>query len=248
MTAAPLLTVLIPAYNESAGLARCVSAVEAELGRLGGETEILVVNDGSRDRTGPIADGLVSEFPRLRVLHHAANLGIGAAFKTGLENARGEFVILIPADLAMDLADLGKYLVAAQAADIVVGLRPTVSDYSAFRRLVHYGNIGLLRLLFGAPARQYQYISLYRRATVRQFKLEFTGGAFFLAELIIKAWALGARLAEVEVRFVPRATGRATGANRTQIWLTVRDILRFYWRWLRLGKDRAARWGTEGLS
>jgi len=92
----PLLTVLMPAYNEEAGLARSVNLLLAKLDDLGIQAEILIVDDGSRDRTGKIADELAVKCHRVRAFHHAANQGIGAGFVTGVAQARGEWLILIP--------------------------------------------------------------------------------------------------------------------------------------------------------
>jgi glycosyltransferase involved in cell wall biosynthesis len=241
MSARPALSVLIPAYNERAGLAQSVEAVKARLGALNVDWEILIVDDGSRDGTGQIADALAVDVPHLRALHHAKNQGIGAAFKTGVAQARGEWLILIPADLALDPEELRKYLDAARSVDVVVGNRSDISDYSSFRRLVHNANIRLIQVLFQMPLHQYQYISMYRLATLNEMDIEYTGSAFFLAEILIKARALGARLAEVDIRYLPRRTGQATGARWRQIVITLRDIGRFWWRWAWLGPVTASR-------
>src|SRR5574337_1367105 len=97
----PFLSVLIPAYNEEAGLEQSVEAVLRHLEALHVDAEILVVDDGSRDRTGQVANALADRHPQVRAFHHAVNRGIGAGFLTGIEQARGEWLILIPADLAM---------------------------------------------------------------------------------------------------------------------------------------------------
>jgi glycosyltransferase involved in cell wall biosynthesis len=241
MTSRPRLTVLVPAYNESAGLAYCVAAVQARLAALATPAELLIVDDASRDNTAAVAAALAQANPEVRLIRHAVNGGIGATFTTAVANARGEWLILIPADLAMDLDDLHKYLDAAQTADIVVGNRSDIRDYSLVRVLVHYANITLNRVLFQMPLRQFQYISLYRLATLRQIEIEYAGSAFFLAEVLIKAQALGAHLSEVSVRYVPRTTGRATGAKLVLVVTTIRDMFRFWLRWVRLGPVAASR-------
>lgn len=241
------LSVLIPAFNERAGLAGCVDAVRVQLAELELDAEILIVDDGSSDGTDSIAEALAAGVTHVRVVHHPHNRGIGAAFMTGVANARGEWLILIPADLALDPAELHKYLDASQAADIVVGNRSDISDYSGFRRLVHYANIALVRVLFQTPLHQFQYISLYRLATLRSLEIEYSGSAFFLAEVLIKARALGARLVEVEIRYVPRTSGQATGARWRQIAGTLLDMAHFWCRWVWLGPVAASRRQTPAL-
>jgi glycosyltransferase involved in cell wall biosynthesis len=228
--AGPQLTVLMPAYNEAAGLAVGVTEVQAKLDALGVDHEVLVVDDGSRDGTGAIADGLAAADPRVRVVHHPVNLGIGGGFRSGVAAAQGRWLILIPADLAMDLDELPKYLAAAAAgADIAVGVRSDRRDYSPFRRVVSWANIAAIRGLFGMHLRQYNYISLYRVSVLRRMEIRYWRSAFFFAEVLIKARDLGCRLVEVEVRYNPRTTGRATGAQLRLIARTGRDILAYWW-------------------
>jgi len=224
----PYLTVLMPAYNEEAGLARNVEALTARLAGLGVTFELLIVDDASTDRTGVIADELAAKDRRVRVIHHPANQGIGGGFVTGVAEATGEWLILVPADLALDLDELRKYLDLTPVADVVVGVRSDRSDYSAYRRLVSWINIRLIQLLFGMKERQFNYISMYRLAVLRRMKIEYWHSAFFHAETLIKARALGYRLVEVEVSYVPRTTGRQTGARPRMILGTLRDVLRFW--------------------
>lgn len=241
----PYLTVFIPAYNEMANLESCVQVLQAKLAELGVAAEVLIVDDGSRDGTGALAEELAGREQNLRVIHHAENRGIGAAFITAAAAARGEWLILIPADLALNPHDLRFYLEAAPRADVVVGLRSDRSDYTWPRRLVSWANILLVQRLFGMKERQFQYISMYRMAVLRQIKstygshpnggkaeqgIEYWRSAFFLAEILIKARRLGYRLVEVEVRYTPRRAGRATGANPKLVLATLRDLLQF---WLR---------------
>jgi glycosyltransferase involved in cell wall biosynthesis len=245
---APFLSVLIPAYNEEAGLARCVELLQARLQALGVTTEFLIVDDDSRDRTGPIADELAARHPNVRVFHHPVNHGIGGGFLTGVEQARGEWLILMPADLPLDLGELHHYFDAAPGADIVVGLRSDRSDYSLPRRIVSWTNIRLIQTLFGMRERQFQYISLYRLDVLRRMDIEYWRSAFFLAEILIKAKAQGRRLVEVEIRYAPRLTGRATGAKVVLVIRTMIDLFRFWVRWARLGPAAASQPRARSLS
>jgi glycosyltransferase involved in cell wall biosynthesis len=228
----PFLTVFIPAYNEQANLERCVGVVDAKMRELGVTSEILIVDDGSQDSTSAIADGLASRQEEVRVIHHPRNLGIGGAFVTAISQAQGEWLILIPADLALEPDELRHYIDAAPRADIVVGLRSDRSDYTLLRRLVSWTNIHLIQLLFGMQLRQFQYISMYRMEVLRNIQVEYSRSAFFLAEVLIKGRDMGARLVEVEIRYTPRLSGKPTGAKSKLVATTVIDIFRFWLRWL----------------
>lgn len=223
----PFLTVFVPAYNEQANLENCVRVVLGKLEELGVSTEILIVDDGSRDETGQIADRLASQSDPVRVIHHPRNLGIGGAFLTAARSARGEWLILIPADLAMDINELKTYLDHTGEADVVVGLRSNRSDYTLLRKIVSWTNIQAVRWLFGMQLHQFQYISMYRTSLLRQVEIEYWQSAFFLAEVLIKARDLGARLVEVEICYAPRVSGKATGARAALIIKTMRDMIAY---------------------
>jgi dolichol-phosphate mannosyltransferase len=229
----PFLTVFVPAYNEAGNLPGCVQAVLAQMDAMGVAVEILIVDDASRDETGALADQLAAQELRVRAVHHPTNLGIGGAFMTALRQAQGEWLILIPADLAIEPSELPRYLAAVPQADVVVGVRSDLSDYNLARKLVHATNIFLVQRLFHMPLRQFQYISMYRLEVLRSMKIETWRSAFFLAEILIKAHALGYRLVEVEVLYAPRITGRATGAKLELVFLTLWDLFRFWVRWRR---------------
>lgn len=230
-----LLTVFIPAYNEQDNLDKCVHALIPSLENTRTPFEILIVDDASSDQTGDIAEQLAQQDPRIRAVHHTHNLGIGGGFCTAIEKAHGDWLLLIPADLAVDVADIHLYLDAAAQADVVVGLRSNRDDYSLFRKLVSWVNIQLIRFLFRMAQHQFQFISMYRLEVLRQMKIEYWRSAFFLAEVLIKAKALGKHLVEVEIRYIPRKAGRATGISGGAIFFTLRDMLHFWLRWVRYG-------------
>ena len=191
------------------------------------------MDDASSDRHGlPSPTSWPQAIRPCGAMHHPINRGIGGGFITGVAAARGEWLILIPADLALDLRELRKYLDAAPDADVVVGVRSDRSDYSGYRLLVSWVNIRLIQLLFGMTRTPVSTISAciaWRRCA--GCRIEYWRSAFFHAETLIKAKALGYRLVEVEISYVPRATGRQTGACPKLILRTVWDVLRFWVRW-----------------
>ncbi|HLO14230.1 MAG TPA: glycosyltransferase family 2 protein [Anaerolineales bacterium] len=235
------LSVFVPAYNEEKNLLHCVDAVMDKLTELQIAHEVLIIDDGSQDKTGEIAQQLSAARANVRVIHHRKNSGIGAAFVTAIKNGRGEWLILIPADLALEPNEIHRYIEAAPDADIVVGLRTDQSDYTILRKIVSWTNIKLVQLLFGMKERQFQYISMYRLSVLRQMDIEYWRSAFFHAEVLIKAKGLGRKLVEVEIKYAPRVSGKPTGARLKLILLTVRDLFHFWMRWRRLGPIRASK-------
>lgn len=233
------VTIFIPAYNEFHSLSRCVEVLLEKIEELQIHVEILVVDDASQDGTGELAEQIAAREARVRVIHHPHNLGVGGAFQTAIQHARGEWMILIPADLALDTDELNRYFEAADSVDVVVGLRSDFNDYGLLRKMIHYANIALIRGLFGVKLRQFQYISMYRLDMLRSIHIEYWHSAFFLAEVLIKAQFLGYRLKEVEIVYTPRTQGKATGASLKLIILTVRDIFSFWLKWIWLGPQVA---------
>jgi len=235
----PDVTIVVPAYNEEASLRPTVTAVTAKLRELGKTYEVLVVDDGSTDATADVARALTADDPAVRLISHARNQGPGSGVVTGIGHATGDAILFVPADLAMDLADLHKYFDAAEEADVVVGLRSDRRDYSAFRKLVSVVNIALLRVLFGMQLRQFNYIHLYKRHIFERIEIE-SRGVFMTAEVLIKARDLGYRLTEVEIGYVARETGTASCGKLSVIVRAVWDMARFWvrraWRRVRGAK------------
>jgi glycosyltransferase involved in cell wall biosynthesis len=229
---APTLTILMPAYNEEANLSTNVPLLQARLEAWGVDYELLIVDDGSRDATPRLADEMAAHNGRVRVIHHAQNRGIGRALYSGFQAARGQQTIFIPADLAMDLDDLGKYLSAAQETDVVVGLRSDRRGTSPARRLVSLANIALVRLLFGMPVRQFQYICMWPTRLLHDIAVEYPDSPFLQAEVLIKARDMGYHLSEVEVTYVPRTRGRPTGGRTRVVLKSAYDLFHFWLRWL----------------
>lgn len=230
MDRAPELTVILPAYNEEENLPPTIGVLEETLGAYGIDHEIIVVDDGSTDRTGEVTRGLARRWPDIRLVEHGTNRGPGSGIPTGLAHARGEFVIFVPADLAIDPEDLPRFVAAGRGgADVVVGLRSDRRDYSPFRKIVSHVNIFLIQVLFNLRIRQFNYIHLYRRRIFERITIE-SRGVFLTAEVVIKARDLGYRLTEVPARYVPRTLGQASCGRPEVIWKTVRDLFAFWAR------------------
>ena len=172
------------------------------------------MDDGSRDRTPVIAAALAAADPRVRVVTHPRRRGIGQAIRTGLREARGEWYLMLPADLALRLEQLPRYFAAAAAADVVLGVCPDRSDYSPYRTLLSRANVGFIQALFRLPHHQYNYVNLYRTAVVQPLLLRYTGSAFLYAEIVVRAIEQGARIARSARRL--RATrGRPRHGQRS---------------------------------
>lgn len=240
------LSYFFPAHDEEANLAALVDEALATLPTLADAFEIIAVNDGSRDRTGAIADELTAAHPGVvRAVHHRTNLGYGAALRSGFAAARYELVAFTDGDRQFRVEDLGRLtarLAASDAPDVVAGFRIKRADplirtiYAKAYRLAN-------RIFFGLRVTDVDCAcKLLRREVLEDVRVE-SGGAFFSAELLIKLQAAGRSVVEVGVPHYPRTAGSPTGAKPQVILRAVRDFWRlrlFMWA----NRSRALRRGV----
>ena len=123
-TPAPHLSVAVLAYNEHDNLPIALEELLRELATCGVSWELLIIDDGSTDGTGQLADQLAGDRPGVRVLHHPQNLGLGGGYRTGFREARGEWLTFFPADAQFPASIIGTFLRASRDADMVLGYLP----------------------------------------------------------------------------------------------------------------------------
>jgi len=217
------LTVVIPAYNEAGNLDSLVRNLIDELGSVA-DFEILIVDDGSLDATGQIADRLAVSLPRVRAFHHPVNVGYGGALKTGFRAAEKEWIAAIPADHQFDVRDLKQLLRAGAAVDIVTSYRLGRKD-NWRRRLISRLYNEYVSRRFGLHYRDLNWVKMFRRQVVRDIEIETCGFSVDL-EILLKARYFGWRVAEVPVDHYPRACGTSTTTNIRSFYRTARELLR----------------------
>jgi dolichol-phosphate mannosyltransferase len=221
---APRISVVIMAWNEAASLAAVAQEITAELAGLGESYEILVVDDGSTDGSSRIADELAAVLPNLRVHHHGKNRGLGAVYRTGFAEARGELVTFFPADGQFPASIIGAYLPAMSNADIVLGVLPERGGPLSARALSAAERL-LLRALFGRFPR-FQGIMMFRRELLRAPPLRSQGrGWTVLMEFILRQARRGARIQNISITIRPRQSGNSKVNNLRSIVSNLRQVL-----------------------
>ncbi|MCL4535243.1 MAG: glycosyltransferase family 2 protein [Bacteroidetes bacterium] len=223
----PSISVVLPAYNEEANVARTVGMAVQVAESLNADYEVIVVDDGSRDRTAEVTQGLASQNPRVRLVQHAVNQGYGAALATGFASATKDLVFMTDSDAQFDISEVRKLLPLIEAgADMAIGYRAPRRD-PLMRRLNAFGWNLLIRLLFGYVARDVDCaFKLFRRCILDDVNVE-SRGATFSAELLVRAKRAGYIIREVPVKHLPRVAGRATGARIGVIIRAFRELIRF---------------------
>ena len=230
MSSAPAaLSVILPAFNEEALLDGCVRQLHSTLAALRVTAEIIIVNDGSRDRTPEIADRLAGELPGV-IACHQPNQGLGGAFRTGVARATGEYLILWPADMPAEPADLAPYMAQFGRADVVVGVRQVRLGYNPLMRFNAWLYPKLVATLFGLRLRDVNWIHAYRRAQFTRITLT-QRGIPMLVEALVRLRDNGASFAEVDVQMKARLGGVPSAARLKIMWRTLTGLFSFWNLW-----------------
>lgn len=220
------LSFVIPAFNEEPNVAEALRRVSAVCQTLDTDYEIILVNDGSRDRTGEIAKSMIGQIPELRVIENNPNRGYGGALKSGFYAAKRELIAFAPSDNQFDFSQVKDLLAALNGNGIVTGYRANDAD-PFMRRVNRFGWNLLVRILFGNMARDIDCgFKLFRREILDQVTLN-SDGAMIDTELLAGARARGWKVVEVPLKHLPRVAGSPTGANLKVILRAFRDLIRF---------------------
>lgn len=222
------LSIFFPAYYDELNIPKVLASALRVVGEMGIEDyEIIIVEDGSPDRTGEVADELAARYPHVRVVHHPKNLGYGMALRTGFTEARLDYVFYTDGDNQFDLQELKKFVALLPYTDIVSGFR-IQKQYSPYRKFTSFIYNYFLRVLFDIQDRDVDCaFKLYPTELFGRIEME-SRDAFIDAELAIKARLLGYRSTEVGVRHLPRLDGISTGARPSVILRTIGEIYRFH--------------------
>jgi hypothetical protein len=222
-SAAQSLSVIFPAFNEEENIRAVVEDACRIISKFAPVFEIIVVNDGSEDRTGEICDDLALEFPDVRVVHHTRNRGYGAALKTGIERARYDVIFFTDSDGQFDLREVAKLLEQTDAYDIVAGYRARRHD-PPHRLLFAWGWNILVRRVLGVKTRDIDCaFKAFKRHVFDSIQIH-SAGAMVNAEIFAQAYAFGMTVKEVPVSHFPRRHGEPTGDNVAVISKAFREL------------------------
>lgn len=224
---APTLSVVLPAYNEEDNIEEAVASVTEVAGRLFADHEIIVVDDGSRDRTAELVRAMSARDPRVRLVQHGVNRGYGEALRTGFTEAGMDLVFMTDADNQFDVWEIGRFLPWIERTDVVVGYRVNRQD-TIVRRLNAWGWNQLMRGLFHAPVRDIDCaFKLFRREVFDVVDLSAVG-AMVSTELMVKLGRAGLGIMEIGVHHYPRTAGEARGAHPRVIVTALREVAGMY--------------------
>lgn len=221
------ITAFFPAYYDEGNIAKVVDkAVEVLESLKLKDYEVIIIEDGSPDRTGEVADELAAKHEKVRVIHHKKNMGYGATLKDGFINAKMDYVFYSDGDNQFDLEELKKFVALIPFTDIVVGYRKH-KQYSLYRKFTSLSYNYLLRLLFDIHYWDIDCaFKLFKADLFKKINIDSVD-AFIDAEIMLKANLLDYRVTEMGVEHLPRLDGISTGARPSVIMRTIREVMEF---------------------
>ncbi len=226
---APSISVFFPCYNDARTIGDLVRRADAELQRVTGDYEIIVVNDGSQDRTAEVADALAAADPHVRVVHHQQNRGYGGALKSGFAASRKAYVFFTDGDGQFDVGEITTLLPFVPQYDVVIGYRIDRAEGGLRRANAGAWN-WLVRRLFGIPSRDVDCaFKLFDRRVFDVVTPE-AEGAMISTEILARTVRAGFKIVEVGVHHYPRRHGTPTGANPLVIARAFYELFKLYRR------------------
>lgn len=221
------LSVFFPAYYDEHNIGKVTRSAVKILEELKlKDYEIIIIEDGSPDRTGEVADELAEEFPKVRVIHHAKNMGYGATLKDGFVNAKMDYVFYTDGDNQFDLEEMKKFVALIPFSDIVVGYRKH-KQYSLYRKFTSLCYNYLLKIIFDIHYWDIDCaFKLFKTDLFRKIEIKSID-AFIDAEIMLKANLLDYTVTELGVQHLPRLDGVSTGARPSVILRTIREIFEY---------------------
>lgn len=218
------------AFNEEETLEEAVADVRSALADQRRTFEVLVVDDGSTDRTPAIAAELEARWPEVRLIRHGRNLGPGSAILTGIRNSRHDVICFHAADQQLDFREVAGFIPLLDDHDIVIGSRSGRPGYTRMRMLSSRVYIELAQRLFGLEGYDdFNFLYLYRRSLFDRMPID-SDGVFLCTEIFVRARWAGARVARVNAACLPRKAGVSRVYRPRVIGKTLLEMLRFWAR------------------
>ena len=206
------ISVFFPCYNEQENVGRTVEKALEVMEKLNADFEVIIVDDGSSDDTGRIADEIAGRDGRVKVVHHEGNLGYGAALQSGFKAATKELVFYTDGDGQFDINEMSPLLALMEQYDIVSCYRLNRQD-SIIRKINGWCWTRLVCLTFGLKIRDIDCaFKLYKKEIFDKIELSSTG-ALIDAEILARAARKGYRIIQKGVHHYPRTSGEQSGAN-----------------------------------
>jgi glycosyltransferase involved in cell wall biosynthesis len=239
----PGVSMLGWALNEAENLAEYVRRAEVFLTSVSDDYELVLIDDGSTDRTWALAGELQATRPWLTLLKNDRNRGPGYCYRRGIAAASKEYFMAQTVDWAYDIDAFRPVFDTLRQYDILQGVRPGEFSLGMLRRrsdslykgIVSLANYLLIRALFRLPFGDFQNVTVCPTRLARALRLE-SEGSFTNPEVMMKLYWGGASFLQVPVLFQKRARGKGTGTRAPAIVKSIGEIFRSWFHWVVLGR------------
>lgn len=223
----PDISIFFPVYNDEKTIEIMVEKCLTVLEDIANQYEIVIINDGSPDKSGEIADKIALENPLVKVIHHEINQGYGAAIKSGFQNARYNWVCFTDGDDEYDINDLRKMIKLNEYYDLIITFR-YVKLYSTLRVFISSVYNKFFRIVFRT---NYRDISTGLRLMKKDVFEELTiisDSPFNGAEITLRTMLKGYRVGEMGIQTFPREFGKGASVSPKNILRTIKDMRKVY--------------------
>lgn len=254
------ISLLCWAYNEEDSIEEYLQRATQLMDATVEDYEIILIDDGSIDKTYEIAKAFQEKNPRLKIFRNEKNLNVGISIQRAIQRASKEFLFWQTIDWCYDISNLREFLEYLKTYDIVQGVRrkpvevkikflkPFIAIFELFgmkhltrrsdtvsKAIVSAINYILIRILFTIPLSDFQNVTFYPTKWIQSIKYE-SKSSFANPEGLIKFYWNGMSIKEVPINFIPRNKGDAKGTKLKSIISSVVDILRLWFKWVVLGR------------
>ncbi len=241
------VSLLCWAYNEEDSITGYLERASRLLDETVRDYEIVLIDDGSTDRTYALAKEFQKKNPRLAIYQNERNLNVGISSRRAIQRASKEYLFWQTIDWCYDISDLRACLEYLKTYDIVQGTRKGTGDLlldprhlgkrsdTVRKGIVSIVNYLVIRTLFRIPLSDFQNVTFYPTKWIQSVQYEATS-SFANPEGLIKSYWNGMTIKEVPIAFIPRGAGEAKGTKIKAILRSVTDILRLWFKWVVLGR------------
>jgi len=229
------ISIFFPCYNEEKNVSNTVNKAIPVLNKISEKWEIILINDGSKDNTAKVLEQIKKEYPKndIKIITHNPNRGYGGALKSGLYNAKYQWITFTDSDGQFDFSEITKFIdkQIETKSDIVIGyyLSRQVSKATILTSKIWEV---IVFILFGLKVTDIDcgFKLLNKKVVEKIPKLEAERGAFISSEFLIKAKKAGFKITELGVHHYPRVEGKATGRNIKVILKSFSDLFRLWYK------------------
>jgi len=228
MDAVRRVSVFLPAYNEVDNLEGAVADIVWAAGQVLAEYEVLIIDDGSTDGTGELAERLARDNPRIRAIHQPRNMGIAAGYERALDEAKLDHFSFLAADGEIARESVRDILASVGRADIVAPYHQNPRARQRHRRFLTWASTAVVNVLFWQRMHYYQGPCIYPVGLARVLP-KTAGGFYFVTQMLIHALHAGYTYVEVGLTHVDRTHGRSKAVSAKNILKALRAIAQAWW-------------------